>query len=114
MMLESTGLPVEYSHNRDGPGQQEIDLRYADACGEVPACICWGHNNRSALVLVPMYKPHKGNATRVEVRSINAACNPYLAYALILACGLKGIEEHYGLPPPADDVSFIARREMNH
>ena len=207
-MLESMGLSVEYSHHEDGPGQQEIDLRYADALttadnimsfrlvmkevaieqgvyatfmpkpftdfpgsgihshvslfegdrnafyepgaelqlskigrafiagllrhaaeitavcnqwvnsykrlwgaaertagagGEAPAYICWGHNNRSALVRVPMYKPHKGNATRVEFRSIDAACNPYLAYALILAAGLKGIEDDYELPPPADD-----------
>jgi glutamine synthetase len=50
-----------------------------------------------------MYKPHKGNSTRVEFRSIDAACNPYLAYALILAAGLKGIEDDYELPPPADD-----------
>ena len=208
MMLESMGLSVEFSHHEDGPGQQEIDLRYADALttadnimsfrlvmkevaieqgvyatfmpkpftdypgsgmhshvslfegdrnafyeagaelqlsktgrafiagllrhaaeitavcnqwvnsykrlwgaaertagagGEAPAYICWGHNNRSALVRVPMYKPHKGNATRVEFRSIDAACNPYLAYALILAAGLKGIEDDYELPPPADD-----------
>jgi glutamine synthetase len=208
MMLESMGLSVEYSHHEDGPGQQEIDLRYADALttadnimsfrlvmkevaieqgvyatfmpkpftgypgsgmhshvslfegdrnafyepgselqlskigrafiagllrhaaeitavcnqwvnsykrlwgaaelsagagGEAPAYICWGHNNRSALVRVPMYKPHKGNSTRVEFRSIDAACNPYLAYALILAAGLKGIEDDYELPPPAED-----------
>src|SRR5258707_8885921 len=208
MMLESMGLSVEYSHHEGGPGQQEIDLRYADALttadnimsfrlvmkevaieqdvyatfmpkpftehpgsgmhshvslfegdrnafyepgaelqlskigrafiagllrheaeitavcnqwvnsykrlwgaaertagagGEAPAYISWGHNNRSALVRVPMYKPPKGNATRVEFRSIDAACNPYLAYALILAAGLKGIEDDYELPPPADD-----------
>ena len=52
-------------------------------------------NNRSALVRVPMYKPHKGNATRVEFRSVDSACNPYLAFALILAAGLKGIEADY-------------------
>jgi glutamine synthetase len=114
MTLESTGLPVEYSHNKEGPGQQEIDLRYADARGKAPACISWGHNNRSVLVLAPVYKPHKGNAPHVEVRSIDAACNPNRAYALILAAGLKGIEEHFDLPPPVGDVSYIARREMNH
>jgi glutamine synthetase len=208
MMLESMGLSVEFSHHEGGPGQQEIDLRYADALttadnimsfrlvmkevaieqgvyatfmpkpftsepgsgmhshvslfegdrnafyepgadmqlskigrafiagllrhaaeitavcnqwvnsykrlwgaaelsagagGEAPAYICWGHNNRSALIRVPMYKPHKGNSTRVEFRSIDAACNPYLAYALILAAGLKGIEDDYELPPPAED-----------
>ena len=45
--------------------------------GEAPAYICWGHNNRSALVRVPMYKPNKGNSTRIEFRSIDSACNPY-------------------------------------
>ena len=47
--------------------------------GEAPAHLTWGHNNRSALVRVPMYKPTKGNSSRVEVRSIDTACNPYLA-----------------------------------
>jgi glutamine synthetase len=50
-----------------------------------------------------MYKPHKGNATRVEFRSVDSACNPYLAFALILAAGLKGIEADYELPPGAED-----------
>ncbi len=199
-MLESMGISVEFSHHEGGPGQQEIDLRYADALstadnvmtfrmvmkevgleqgvfasfmpkpfteypgsamhthlslfegdrnafyeagaeyqlskvgrafiagllkhsaeitavtnqwvnsykrlwggGEAPAYICWGHNNRSALVRVPMYKPTKGQSTRVEVRSIDSACNPYLAYALLLAAGLKGIDEGYELPPGAED-----------
>jgi glutamine synthetase len=75
----------------------------AGAGGEAPSYICWGHNNRSALVRVPMYKPHKGNATRVEFRSVDSACNPYLAFALILAAGLKGIESDYELPPGAED-----------
>jgi glutamine synthetase len=199
-MLESMGISVEFSHHEGGPGQQEIDLRYADALstadnvmtfrmvmkevsleqgvfasfmpkpftehpgsamhthlslfegdrnafyeagaeyqlskvgrafiagllrhsaeitavtnqwvnsykrlwggGEAPAYICWGHNNRSALVRVPMYKPTKGQSTRVEVRSIDSACNPYLTYALLLAAGLKGIDEGYELPPGAED-----------
>jgi glutamine synthetase len=207
-MLESMGISVEYSHHEGAPGQQEIDLRYADALttadnimsfrlvmkevaieqgvhasfmpkpftdhpgsgmhthmslfegdrnafyepgaefqlsklgrcfiagllrhaaeitavcnqwvnsykrlwgeaaatagagGEAPAYICWGHNNRSALVRVPMYKPQKANATRVEFRSLDSACNPYLAYALILAAGLKGIENDYELPEGAED-----------
>ena len=73
------------------------------AGGEAPAYICWGHNNRSALVRIPMYKPHKGNATRVEFRSVDSACNPYLAFAVILEPGLKGIEAGYELPPGAED-----------
>lgn len=200
MMLESMGISVEFSHHEGGPGQQEIDLRYADAlttsdnlmtfrlvCQEValeqgmyasfmpkpfrehpgsgmhthlslfegdrnafyeagaplqlskvgrsfiaglllhapeitavtnqwvnsykrlvggaeaPAWVCWGHNNSSALIRVPMYKPAKGNSTRVEFRSLDSAANPYLAYALILAAGLKGIDEGYELPPGAEE-----------
>jgi glutamine synthetase len=52
---------------------------------------------------VPMYKPQKGSSTRVEFRSLDAACNPYLAFAVILAAGLKGIEQDYELPPGAED-----------
>ncbi|MEU8360745.1 glutamine synthetase family protein [Nonomuraea sp. NPDC048882] len=208
MMLESMGISVEFSHHEGAPGQQEIDLRYADALttadnimtfrlvmkevaleqgiwasfmpkpftehpgsgmhthmslfegdrnafyeagsdyrlskigrsfiagllrhaaeitaitnqwvnsykrlwggaeaiagqgGEAPSYVCWGHNNRSALVRVPMYKPHKGGSTRIEFRSLDSACNPYLAFALILAAGLKGIEESYELPAAAED-----------
>ena len=199
-MLEAMGISVEFSHHEGGPGQQEIDLRYADALttadnlmtfrtvvkevaieqgvyatfmpkpfrdapgsgmhthlslfegdrnafyepgapyqlskiarsfiagilvhapeftavtnqwvnsykrlaggAEAPAMICWGHNNRSALVRVPMYKPSKGNSTRVEFRSLDSAANPYLAFAVLLGAGLKGIEEGYELPPGAED-----------
>ena len=199
-MLETMGISVEFSHHEAAPGQNEIDLRYADALttadnvmtfrtvvkevaleqgiyatfmpkpfaqhagsgmhthmslfegdsnafhepgapyqlskvgrqfiagllrhgaecaavtnqyvnsykrlwggGEAPAHLTWGHNNRSALVRVPMYKPEKGQSTRVEVRSIDAACNPYLTFAVLLAAGLKGIEEGYELPPEAED-----------
>ncbi len=199
-MLESMGISVEFSHHEMGPGQNEIDLRYADALstadnvmtfrtvikevaleqgvfasfmpkpladhpgsgmhthlslfegdrnafheagapyqlsqvgrqfiagllrhgaemaavtnqwvnsykrlwggGEAPAHVCWGHNNRSALIRVPMYKPSKGQSTRVEVRSLDSACNPYLAFALLLTAGLKGIEEGYDLPDEAED-----------
>ena len=199
-MLEAMGISVEFSHHEGAPGQQEIDLRYADALstadnimtfrlvvkevaleqgvfasfmpkpftdhpgsgmhvhlslfegdrnafheagapyqlsrvgrsfiagllrhapeitaitnqwvnsykrlhggGEAPAFISWGHNNRSALVRVPMYKPGKGNSTRIELRSPDSACNPYLSFAVILAAGLKGIEMEYELPEGAED-----------
>jgi glutamine synthetase len=71
--------------------------------GEAPAYVCWGHNNRSAMVRVPMYKPAKGQSTRIEVRSLDSACNPYLAFALLLSAGLKGVEQDYELPPGAED-----------
>ncbi len=199
-VLEQVGISVEFSHHEVAPGQQEIDLRYADALttadnimtfrlivkevaldqgvyasfmpkpfedqpgsamhthlslfegdrnafheagdpyhlskagrafiagllrhageitavtnqwvnsykrlyggGEAPAYVCWGHNNRSAMIRVPMYKPQKGQATRVEVRSPDTACNPYLAFAVMLAAGLRGIEQGYELPAGAED-----------
>ena len=73
--------------------------RTAGAGGEAPAYVCWGHNNRSALVRVPMYKPQKGNSTRLEFRSLDAACNPYLAFSVMLAAGLQGHREGLRAPP---------------
>jgi len=72
-----------------------------DRITEAPAYVCWGHLNRSALVRVPAYG--KPNSARVEVRSLDSACNPYLAFAVLLGAGLKGIEEGYELPPGAED-----------
>jgi glutamine synthetase len=70
--------------------------------GEAPSIINWGHNDRGALVRIPMYKPNKENSTRVEFRSPDSACNPYLAYAVMLAAGLQGIEKKYVLAPSTD------------
>jgi len=61
---------------------------------------------RSTLVRVPMYKPGKEHATRVEFRCPDPACNPYLAFAVMLAAGLRGIEEGYDLPPPVEEDIF--------
>jgi glutamine synthetase len=199
-MLEQLGISVEFSHHEGGPGQNEIDLRYADALtmadnimtfrtvikevaieqgvyatfmpkpfsqhpgsgmhthmslfegdtnaffeagsqyhlsktakhfiagllrhapeitavtnqyvnsykrlwggGEAPSYVSWGHNNRSSLIRVPFYKPNKGNSSRIEYRAIDSAANPYLAYALILAAGMKGIDEEYPLPAESED-----------
>ena len=71
--------------------------------GEAPEYVTWGHNNRSALIRIPMYKPSKGQSTRVEMRSLDAACNPYLAFAVMLNAGLKGIEEGYDVPAETED-----------
>ena len=207
-MLESMGISVEFSHHEGAPGQQEIDLRYADALStadnimtfrlvmkqvaleqgvqatfmpkpfsehpgsgmhthlslfegdvnafhdssdeyhlskvakaftagllmhareitavtnqwvnsykrlvtgrgypvmEAPVYVCWGRHNRSALVRVPMYKPRKDQSTRIEFRSPDPACNPYLAFSVMLAAGLKGIDEGYELPEEATDNIF--------
>jgi glutamine synthetase len=208
-MLEAMGISVEFSHHEGGPGQQEIDLRYADALstadnimtfrtvirevalsqgiwatfmpkpftshpgsgmhthvslfegdqnafyeagaeyqlsktgrqfiagvlahaqeisvvtnqwvnsykrmmfgGEAPSYVCWGHNNRSAMIRVPMYKPLKGQSTRIELRTVDAACNPYLAFAVTLAAGMRGIDQALDLPREAeDDVWSLSERE---
>ena len=208
-MLEQMGISVEFSHHEGGPGQQEIDLRYADALsmadnimtfrvvvkevavmqnlfasfmpkpladqpgsgmhshvslfegdtnafydasgeynlstigrkfvagllhhaseisavlnpwvnsykrlaggGEAPNYICWGQNNRSAMVRVPMFKPNKSSSARIELRTVDSAVNPYLAYALILTAGLSGIENEMVLPDPAeDDVWSLTDRQ---
>ena len=199
-MLEQLGISVEFSHHEGGPGQNEIDLRYADALsmadnvmtfktvikevaieqgvyatfmpkpftnhpgsgmhthfslfqgdknaffdagaqyhlsntarqfmagilrhapeitlvtnqfvnsykrlwggGEAPSYVSWGHNNRSALIRIPLHKPEKAQSTRIEYRAMDSAANPYLAYALLLGAGLKGIENSYELPPEAED-----------
>ncbi len=70
---------------------------------EAPVYICWARRNRSALVRVPMYKPGKEGATRIEFRSPDPACNPYLAFAAMLAAGLKGVEQEYELPAEASN-----------
>lgn len=207
--LESMGISVEFSHHETAPGQQEIDLRYADALSmadnimtfrylvkqvaiqnnvratfmpkpfqkyagsamhthislfegdnnafhdpddefnlsatarsfiagilehaheisavtnqwvnsykrvvfgdEAPSSATWGLSNRSALIRVPRYTSTKAASRRVEVRSPDSACNPYLALAVLLAAGLKGVREGYDLPPQAeDDVAALTRRE---
>ncbi len=207
--LESMGISVEFSHHETAPGQQEIDLRYADALtmadnvmtfrylikqvarrngvratfmpkpfsdhagsamhthmslfegdhnafhdpddelrlsstarsfiagivehapeisavtnqwvnsykrisngDEAPRSATWGASNRSALIRLPMYTQNKAASRRVEVRSPDSACNPYLAYSVLLAAGLKGIQEGYELADPAEeDVSSMTRRE---
>jgi glutamine synthetase len=64
------------------------------------------------MIRVPMYKPNKGQSTRIELRTIDSACNPYLAFAVVLAAGLKGVEEGYDLPREAeDDVWSLNERE---
>ena len=68
---------------------------------EAPVYICWARNNRSALVRVPLTKNGKESSSRIEFRSPDPACNPYLAFSLMLAAGLKGIDEGYELPPEA-------------
>lgn len=79
---------------------------------EAPVHICWAHRNRSALIRVPMYKPGKEAATRIELRSPDPACNPYLAFSVMLAAGLDGIEKGMELAPDVvDDVYEMSDNE---
>ena len=64
------------------------------------------------MIRVPMYKPLKGQSTRIELRTVDAACNPYLAFAVVLAAGMKGIDRALDLPREAeDDVWSLTERE---
>ncbi|KUK97751.1 MAG: type I glutamate--ammonia ligase [Methanothrix sp.] len=73
---------------------------------EAPVYISWARRNRSALVRMPMYKPGKENATRVEYRSPDPGANPYLAFAVMLAAGVDGIKNKYELPEPIERDIF--------
>jgi glutamine synthetase len=73
---------------------------------EAPVYISWGRRNRSSLVRVPGYKVGKEKATRIELRSPDPSANPYLAFAIILAAGLKGVEKEYTLPKPVEENIF--------
>jgi glutamine synthetase len=73
---------------------------------EAPTYVTWAHNNRSALIRVPVTKRDKPSSTRIEYRAPDPACNPYLAFSVILAAGLRGIEAGYELPPEADANLF--------
>ncbi|KPK97332.1 MAG: glutamine synthetase [Omnitrophica WOR_2 bacterium SM23_72] len=70
---------------------------------EAPVYVCWAQMNRSALIRVPMYKPGGEKAMRIEYRVPDPACNPYLAFSVMLAAGLEGIEKRSPLPEPAND-----------
>ena len=73
---------------------------------EAPVYISWARRNRSALVRVPEYKPGKEKSTRAEYRAPDPACNPYLAFSVMLAAGLEGIEKQYELPAPVEEDIF--------
>jgi glutamine synthetase len=70
---------------------------------EAPAYLSWARRNRADLIRIPEYKPGKENATRIEFRSPDPACNPYLAFSVMLAAGLEGIEKGYEVPEPVEE-----------
>ncbi|MDD5679819.1 MAG: glutamine synthetase family protein [Candidatus Omnitrophica bacterium] len=69
---------------------------------EAPVYISWARKNRTALIRVPVYRPGNEKATRAELRCPDPACNPYLAFSVMLAAGLEGIEKKYKLPDPIE------------
>jgi glutamine synthetase len=69
---------------------------------EAPVYISWARKNRTALIRVPVYRPGNEKATRAEIRCPDPACNPYLAFSVMLASGLEGIEKKYKLPDPVE------------
>jgi len=84
---------------------------------EAPVYISWGTRNRSSLIRVPEFKAGHEKSTRIELRSPDPACNPYLAFSVMLASGLKGIENNYELPDAVEKNIFLMsaedRRKVN-
>ena len=78
---------------------------------EAPVYLSWARRNRSDLIRVPEYRPGKENATRVEFRSPDPACNPYLAFSVMLAAGLEGIEKGYEVPDPVEENVYEMSEE---
>ena len=70
---------------------------------EAPVYLSWARRNRADLIRVPEYKPGRENATRIEYRSPDPACNPYLAFSVMLAAGMEGIEKEYPVPDPVEE-----------
>lgn len=84
---------------------------------EAPVYTTWAVRNRSDMIRVPAYKLGKENATRIELRSPDPACNPYLAFSAMLAAGLEGIEKNYDPIPPVErnvyNLTEAERKELN-
>ncbi|MDD5617562.1 MAG: glutamine synthetase beta-grasp domain-containing protein [Candidatus Omnitrophica bacterium] len=79
---------------------------------EAPVYVSWAHKNRTALIRVPVYRPGNEKATRAELRCPDPACNPYLAFAVMLTAGLEGIEKKYPIPSPIEpNIYHMAMEE---
>jgi glutamine synthetase len=78
---------------------------------EAPVYLSWARRNRSDLVRVPEYRPGREKATRIEFRSPDPACNPYLAFSVMLAAGLEGIEKGYQIPEPVEENVYEMSKE---
>ena len=73
---------------------------------EAPLYVSWAAVNRSDLIRIPAYKPGREDSVRLEYRAPDPACNPYLAFAVLLAAGMEGIQHEYPLPPPLEENVF--------
>jgi glutamine synthetase len=74
---------------------------------EAPVYVTWAQRNRSDLIRIPRYKPGKEASTRVELRSPDPSCNPYLAFSAILAAGLEGMAHRYPIPQPTEENATL-------
>lgn len=80
---------------------------------EAPVYISWGSRNRSALIRVPRINPKRKEASRLELRCPDPSCNPYLAFAVMLACGLDGIQKDLPLPEPSEEDLYHSSNSQN-
>ena len=78
---------------------------------EAPVYLSWAVRNRADLIRVPEYMPGKERSTRIEFRSPDPACNPYLAFSVMLAAGLEGIEKEYEVPDPVEENVYEMTEE---
>jgi glutamine synthetase len=78
---------------------------------EAPVYLSWAQRNRSDLIRIPMYKPGKEEATRIEFRAPDPACNPYLTFSCLLRAGLRGIEEKLKAPEPVEENVYHMSQE---
>ncbi len=78
---------------------------------EAPVHVSWATVNRSDLIRIPAYKAGREESRRIEYRAPDSACNPYLAFSVMLAAGLAGVENDYALPPPMDNDVFLMTEE---
>ncbi len=80
---------------------------------EAPVYVSWAQRNRTALIRVPLYRPGNEHAQRAEIRCPDPACNPYLAFAVMLKAGLEGIKNKYPLPDPVEpNIYEMAMEEL--
>jgi glutamine synthetase len=82
---------------------------------EAPVYVCWAQNNRSAMIRIPNEVGTDGKSTRAELRFPDPSCNPYLAFAVMLAAGLDGIERGLQSPKPVNNLNIyeMSDKQLN-